>query len=189
MYFNSHWRLITLSGLIVLLAACDPKTPEPTNIASSTPSVEAASSSSSTAIPVVRLHPTWDTDNNGVNDCETDNSCDDTVDYTKSRPFTKVSPQALHDYHQANSKVGPITFTCSDNPQLLLIATYYATEPGIVVIERDNSAIELQSVPAASGSKYEGAGTSFWEHQGEVKVILGENTPELVCKKSESPAP
>lgn len=184
---NSHWRLITLASFAVVLTACDPKPPEPTNVVSSTPSTTVTSSSSD-AIPVVKLHPSWDTDNNGINDCETDGSCDDTVDYTKGRPFSKMNPQALQEYYQATSRVGPVNFSCSDNPQLLLIATFYATEPAIVVLERDNSAIELQSVPAASGSKYEGSGTLFWEHQGEAKVILGENTPELVCKKSEPPA-
>jgi hypothetical protein len=31
------------------------------------------------------LHPSWDVDNNGLNDCENDGSCDHTVDYTKPR--------------------------------------------------------------------------------------------------------
>ncbi len=32
------------------------------------------------------MHPSWDADGDGVNDCENDDSCDHTVDYTKPRP-------------------------------------------------------------------------------------------------------
>ncbi len=35
---------------------------------------------------VVGLHPSWDVNEDGLNDCETDGSCDHTVDYTKPRP-------------------------------------------------------------------------------------------------------
>ncbi|WP_439134085.1 hypothetical protein [Pseudomaricurvus sp.] len=33
-----------------------------------------------------RMHPSWDVNNDGVNDCEQDGSCDHTVDYSKPRP-------------------------------------------------------------------------------------------------------
>ena len=32
-----------------------------------------------------RMHPSWDTDADGINDCEKDGSCDHTVDYSKPR--------------------------------------------------------------------------------------------------------
>lgn len=32
------------------------------------------------------MHPSWDQDGDGVNDCENDGSCDHTVDYTQPRP-------------------------------------------------------------------------------------------------------
>lgn len=31
------------------------------------------------------MHPSWDQDGDGVNDCENDGSCDHTVDYTEPR--------------------------------------------------------------------------------------------------------
>jgi len=34
------------------------------------------------------MHPSWDTNEDGINDCEQEGSCDDTVDYTQSRPST-----------------------------------------------------------------------------------------------------
>ncbi len=32
------------------------------------------------------MHPSWDRDGDGINDCENDGSCDHTVDYSKPRP-------------------------------------------------------------------------------------------------------
>lgn len=32
------------------------------------------------------MHPSWDTDKDGINDCEADGSCDHTVDYSKPKP-------------------------------------------------------------------------------------------------------
>ena len=32
------------------------------------------------------MHPSWDADGDGVNDCENDGSCDDSVDYSLPRP-------------------------------------------------------------------------------------------------------
>ncbi|MDE1467211.1 hypothetical protein [Aurantiacibacter sp. D1-12] len=35
------------------------------------------------------MHPTWDADGDGINDCEDDGSCDHTVDYSQPRPETE----------------------------------------------------------------------------------------------------
>ncbi len=32
------------------------------------------------------MHPSWDADRDGINDCEADGICDDSVDYTQPRP-------------------------------------------------------------------------------------------------------
>ncbi len=37
-------------------------------------------------IPAKTMHPSWDSDGDGVNDCENDGSCDHTIDYSKARP-------------------------------------------------------------------------------------------------------
>ena len=34
-----------------------------------------------------RMHPSWDADGDGINDCELDGSCDHTVDYSLPRPL------------------------------------------------------------------------------------------------------
>lgn len=35
-----------------------------------------------------RMHPSWDADGDGINDCEKDGSCDHTIDYTQAKPKT-----------------------------------------------------------------------------------------------------
>jgi hypothetical protein len=35
--------------------------------------------------------------------------------------------------------------------------------------------------PAASGSRYQGRNESYWEHQGEARVVWGWQAPELRC--------
>ena len=32
------------------------------------------------------MHPSWDTDGDGLNDCELDGTCDHTIDYTQPKP-------------------------------------------------------------------------------------------------------
>lgn len=34
------------------------------------------------------MHPSWDIDNDGINDCETEGTCDDSVDYSQPKPTT-----------------------------------------------------------------------------------------------------
>lgn len=40
--------------------------------------------------PHKTMHPSWDQDGDGVNDCENDGSCDHTTDYTKARSLSKT---------------------------------------------------------------------------------------------------
>ncbi len=35
-----------------------------------------------------KMHPSWDLDGDGVNDCEKTNECDHTIDYTKPKNST-----------------------------------------------------------------------------------------------------
>ncbi len=37
------------------------------------------------SVPSPRMHPSWDRDRDGLNDCEKDGSCDHTVDYSRPR--------------------------------------------------------------------------------------------------------
>ncbi len=39
---------------------------------------------------IKKMHPSWDQDGDGVNDCENDESCDHTVDYTQPKSDEKI---------------------------------------------------------------------------------------------------
>jgi len=47
--------------------------------------------------PVVGLHPSWDVDEDGLNDCESDGSCDHTIDYTRPRDVVEAELNAIID--------------------------------------------------------------------------------------------
>ena len=68
------------------LAACKPA-PEPTTGTSPLNDSTIAASA-----PSATMHPSWDADHNGINDCETNGSCDHTIDYTKPRPAPVTTP-------------------------------------------------------------------------------------------------
>ena len=77
MHKTSLWLIAPLFGCLCLMA-CEQKT---------TPAISSTSSS-----PSQLMHPSWDTDNNGINDCENNGSCDDSIDYTQPRPAAVATP-------------------------------------------------------------------------------------------------
>jgi len=72
-------------------------------------------------------------------------------------------------------------FECPDGE---LKATFYATEPGTLTVERGGRTAFLTRQAAASGARYEGGGDSFWEHQGEARVRSNYGA-EQACRKKE----
>jgi heat shock protein HslJ len=60
---------------------------------------------------------------------------------------------------------GPFTFECSgaDGAAETLTATFYATEPGTLLLERAGQSRLAFRVRSGSGAKYEGANLLFWE--------------------------
>jgi len=49
---------------------------------------EAVASASRYTDMLDEVHPSWDQNHDGINDCEIDFSCDDTIDY--SQPFEYI---------------------------------------------------------------------------------------------------
>lgn len=211
-----------------------------------------------------KMHPSWDADHNGINDCETSGSCDHTIDYTKPRPAPVTTPtfdcsnvaegsaeqlickdpvlaqldQTLaRVYGEATQKavnehpptlkaeqrgwikgrndcwkstdkficikteyerriaelqalyrlidaIGPIYFQCGSSPADEVVVTFFKSTPATLIAERGDQSSLMYQTPAASGSKYEGRNESFWEHQGEARVVWGYEAPELVCTKA-----
>ena len=63
---------------------------------------------------------------------------------------------------------GPVTFTCGGAEDIR--ATFYKTEPAMVLLERAGITRPAFQVRAASGARYEGDGVLFWEARGEASL-------------------
>jgi len=67
---------------------------------------------------------------------------------------------------------GPFTFLCTHDGRAsgILNATFYETQPAMVLLVRGGVTRPAFQVMAASGAKYEGFDVMFWEAHGEVSV-------------------
>ena len=80
------------------------------------------------------------------------------------------------------AETGPVSFVCGDSPADELVVTYFATEPPSLIAERGDQTSLMLAAPAASGARYAGRNESFWEHQGEARVVWGYGAPEMTCR-------
>jgi len=71
---------------------------------------------------------------------------------------------------------------CEDGSEVA-VAFFNATEPPSLIAERGDQSSLMTRQPAASGSRYTGRNESYWEHQGEARVVWGWQAPELRCTK------
>lgn len=77
---------------------------------------------------------------------------------------------------------GPTMWTCAQGTatSAALRVTFYATEPGLVLLERDGVTKPAFQTKSASGARYEGDGVLFWEARGEARLVwMG---VESMCK-------
>ncbi len=77
--------------------------------------------------------------------------------------------------------VGQARFTCADQPGAVVLARFYATEPGVLVIERGGRRLLMFQERSASGARYAAQGREFWEHQGEALAIWTPGAPQVRC--------
>lgn len=249
-----HTKSTLLFTLVALgsLNACSPQSDTTTSTTTSSPAaIETAAK---------HMHSSWDVDNDGINDCEKEGSCDHSIDYTQPRPantpscnhaegsieqlvcttpelatldnhlteiYSAASNKAINEQaprlkaeqhgwlkgrdecwkaddkklcvkaeyerriselqavYQLVERIGPIHFDCNSSPLNQLTVTFYQSDIPTLIANYGDSDSLMYSVVAASGAKYEGRNESFWEHQGEARVVWGYNTPEFVCKKAE----
>jgi heat shock protein HslJ len=77
---------------------------------------------------------------------------------------------------------GPATWTCTREGTTFdtLRVTFYATQPGLVVLERGGVTRPAFQVKAASGARYEGENVLFWEAHGQ--ATLNWMGVESTCK-------
>jgi heat shock protein HslJ/membrane-bound inhibitor of C-type lysozyme len=72
----------------------------------------------------------------------------------------------------AVASTGPFTFVCTRDKRAsgTLNATFYQTQPAMVLLSRNGVTLPAFQVVAASGTKYEGHDVMFWEARGEASV-------------------
>jgi heat shock protein HslJ len=81
------------------------------------------------------------------------------------------------------ASLGPFALQCTaaGGATETVTATFYATDPGMVLIVRAGLARPAFSVAAASGARYEGTDVQFWEARGEGTLTW--SGTELRCKR------
>jgi uncharacterized protein len=77
---------------------------------------------------------------------------------------------------------GPVSYDCDDGASEVE-ATFFVTDPPTVIVRRNGAAALLYSVPSGSGARYQGSMETFWEHQGEVRIVWEPGGPEVSCRK------
>ena len=93
--------------------------------------------------------------------------------------FQPVGP-ASPSFKSPLTARGPVTFTCG--PGDAVRATFYPTQPAMVLLERAGLTRLAFQTKSASGSRYEGDGVLFWEGRGEATVNWA--GAQSICKKS-----
>lgn len=98
-----------------------------------------------------------------------------TYEFRPLPPAEPVTPAVV--------SVGPLTYECtqSGSPSGTLQATYYQTQPAMMLVERNGQTRPAFAIPAASGAKYGAKGLVFWEVREEATVLW--SGVELKCKR------
>lgn len=78
--------------------------------------------------------------------------------------------------------LGPFAFRCDKLDDILDI-TYVNVDPGLAWVTIKDQSYPLVQQRSGSGTRYEGNGTLFWEHQGEARWRGTTNTPEVICNR------
>jgi uncharacterized protein len=75
---------------------------------------------------------------------------------------------------------------CDDRSEVV-VHFFNTTEPPSLIAERGDQTSLMTQQAAASGSRYAGRNESYWEHQGEARVVWGWQAAELRCTKVAAP--
>ena len=74
-------------------------------------------------------------------------------------------------------------FTCGEGGAMQYRAKFYQTALPAMTLSQGGQWHYLYQVRAASGSRYEGNSTVFWEHQGEATISLPVAAQPFVCQR------
>ncbi|PWC37944.1 hypothetical protein TSO352_07670 [Azospirillum sp. TSO35-2] len=76
----------------------------------------------------------------------------------------------------------PIVWVCDGDAKSLVTVRFFDTDPPTLIAERGGRSSLMYGRSAASGARYEGQNTAFWEHHGEAAVVWGVGAPEMTCR-------
>jgi uncharacterized protein len=66
---------------------------------------------------------------------------------------------------------GPFRFVCNNDPNNVLVAQYFETDPPTARFTHDGRTVTAFIARSGSGARYDGPSVSYWEHQGEASVV------------------
>lgn len=81
----------------------------------------------------------------------------------------------------------PAVYTCADDPANEFVATFFATEPPTVILERGDRAVVCYQERSASGARYTGPDIEFWIKGDEAMLTWGHEAETLVCRLRATP--
>lgn len=82
---------------------------------------------------------------------------------------------------------GPVRYACGEAAGDELRATFFRTEPPVLIAERGGARALMYQAVSGSGARYVGRNESLWEHQGEALIRWGAQAPELRCIRRQAP--
>ena len=77
---------------------------------------------------------------------------------------------------------GPFRFVCNGDPNTVLVAQYFDTDPATARFAYDGRTVTAFIQRSGSGARYGGPSVSYWEHQGEASVVWFGRTMKCATK-------
>lgn len=79
--------------------------------------------------------------------------------------------------------MGPVAYDCTqaDSPAGAVLATFFQTQPALVIVEREGGTRPGFAVPAASGAKFLGTDLVFRDTSGQASAVWSGVT--LECRR------
>jgi uncharacterized protein len=77
---------------------------------------------------------------------------------------------------------GPFRFACNGDPNNVLVAQYFETDPATARFSHDGRTVTAFIQRSGSGARYDGPSVSYWEHQGEASVVWFGRTMKCATK-------
>jgi len=96
-------------------------------------------------------------------------STDDRAACVKERYLQRIAD--LQAQFRLVPSRGPFHLVCNKDPNNVLVAQYFETEPATARFTYDGRGLTAFVQRSGSGARYGGPNVSYWEHQGEASVV------------------